>query len=398
MTWQAKQGPAKFRGVPFYVDATEQSGGRQTVVHEFPFAKGAPFTEDLGLKPRPFSVEGYVLGDDYESKRDALLTALEAEGSGELVHPYFGTRRVAVVNYRLRQSRGAGGLAEFTIEFQETTAEPEQPTTTPDSGQAVSVASAAAKTSASTQFSAAYSAFGGARASVLGALAAATAAVDSVLDAQDLEAQALADLKRQVSNLTTNAAALAVAPAGLLDAQVALFESLSSALVASAVDPVSALLKIYGFNPGVAPPTTTPNRVLERSSFDALTQLTQRLALIQASEVAVTLRFVSYDDAKRTRVAITDLIDSHVENVTDDTYPDLMALRQALVRALPDDTLDLPRQQTHTPKTGLCSLVLAHTLYGNLDREADLCARNKLRHPAFVTTGAALEVLSDADA
>lgn len=395
MSWREKQGAARFRGVPFFVDSAEQAGGRQTVVHEFPFAKGAPFTEDLGLKPRPFSVEGYVLGDDYEAARDSLLTALETEGSGELVHPYLGTRRVAVVNYRLRQGRDAGGLAQFTIEFQETAAEPEQPTTVPDSGAVVSSATSTARTSVSTRFLSAYNAFGGARSSVLGALNAANNAIGAVADARQLEAQTRAEILRQVSSVSSNAAALLVSPADLLASQVEIFESLAAGLAASALDPVGALLRLFGFDPGAQPSAPTASGILERASFDALTQLVQRLALVEASAVAVGLTFDSYDAAKRTRAAITDLIDQHVESITDDTYPDLMTLRQALVRALPDDAQELPRQLEHTPTTGVCSLVLAHNLYGNLDREADVCARNKLRHPGFVQPGVALEVLSD---
>lgn len=398
MTWRAKQGAARFRGVPFFVDSAEQAGGRQTVVHEFPFAKGAPFTEDLGLKPRPFSVEGYVLGDDYESKRDNLLTALETEGSGELVHPYLGTRRVAVVTYRLRQGRDAGGLAQFTIEFQETTAEPEQPTASVDGAQAVTASAAAAKTSLGAQFLKGFSAVGGARASVLGALSAANGAVTRVLDAYQIAPQALADLRRQVSSLSTNVASLVTTPPTLLAAQVTLFESLATALVVSARDPVGALLGLFGFNPGAVPATSTAVGALERASFDALTRVVQRLALVQASIVAVGLTFDSYDAAKRVRKSITDLIDQHADAVTDDTYPELQALRQALVNALPDAALDLPRQQVYTPRVGVCSLVLAHNLYGNLDREADLCTRNKLRHPGFIAAGTALEVLSDVSA
>lgn len=398
MTWRPKQGAARFRGVPFFVDSAEQAGGRQTVVHEFPFAKGAPFTEDLGLKPRPFSVEGYVLGDDYEVSRDNLLTALEAEGSGELVHPYLGTRRVAVVNYRVRQGRDAGGLAQFTIEFQETTAEPEQPTTVPDSGAAVSASAASAKVSLSSQFTSAYSAFGAARSSVLGALTAANNAIRAVVDVQQLESQTRAEILRTLDEVSSGAAALVVSPADLLATQIEIFEAVAAGLAASALDPVNALLRLYHFDPGTPPPAVTASGILERASFDALTLLVQRLALVQASAVAVGLTFDSYDAAKRTRIAITDLIDVHVESVTDDTYPEMMTLRQALVRALPDDTQDLPRQLEHVPAVGTCSLVLAHNLYGNLDRESDVCARNKLRHPGFVQPGVALEVLSDASA
>ena len=44
----------------------------------------------------------------------------------------------------------------------------------------------------------------------------------------------------------------------------------------------------------------------------------------------------------------------------------------------------------------LPALVITHTLYGNVDKEQDVIARNRIQHPGFTPGGEVLEVLVDA--
>jgi prophage DNA circulation protein len=132
---------------------------------------------------------------------------------------------------------------------------------------------------------------------------------------------------------------------------------------------------------------------VEQANFDAVHRLVQRLVIVNASEAVVAQMFTSFDQAVAARTAVTDLIDLHVEEASDDTYPALVALHAALVAAVPGDSATLPKLQPYTPVTTVPSLVLAHQLYGHLDREADLVTRNRVRHPGFVTGGVGLEVL-----
>ncbi len=48
---------------------------------------------------------------------------------------------------------------------------------------------------------------------------------------------------------------------------------------------------------------------------------------------------------------------------------------------------------SHTPAFTLPSLVLAQELYGSVDQEADIIARNSISNPLLVIGGTALEVL-----
>ncbi len=400
--WRQKQGAARFRGVPFYIESSERSGGRQTVAHEIPFSEDASFTEDIGLKGRGFTVDGYVVGTEYEAARDALLKALETEGPGELVHPYFGTRRVAVVTFRVGQKRDAGGMATFSIDFRESSTKPANPTTTIDAGAVLTTKVAATRTAASTQYVAVHSKETRGPDSGLNIPRSELTALQSSIDLMStiLDSTAINPHLRAAFD-----ALLESAPSEVFDLQseyvVAImsraFESFATAVnsVTGPIDRSALFLKLYAFNPGPPPPATTPNRVIERANFDGAVNLVRRFAITHAAESTQTQTFISYDDAIRAREAVTDVIDEHVEAVTDETFAAFVDLRGAVVEAVPGADTDLPRIQSYTPPAVLPSLVLAHRLYGNLDREEDLILRNGLRHPGFVPAEQELEILSD---
>jgi prophage DNA circulation protein len=110
--------------------------------------------------------------------------------------------------------------------------------------------------------------------------------------------------------------------------------------------------------------------------------------------VVVEQEFDSYDEAVAARDEITDLLDEQADEAADDTYPALMQLRADLVKAVPGEGADLPRLLAYTPPATVPSLVLAHRLYGDVTKELEVVARNKVRHPGFVTGGRELEVVS----
>lgn len=383
MSWRQRVQKASFRGVPFFVESDDFSGGRKGPVHEFP-GRDVPFREDLGRKARTFSVEGHVIGEDYFNQRDALIDALEAPGPATLVHPYYGRKYVAVTDFKFRTSSSEGGVVRFSIEFAETAPKASQPTAVTDTAAAVQTTATAARSAARTEFLASYvpSAL---ITNVASALSGATAVLSSAIAKVDMTVQALAVARHRIENLTSAAGTLLQSPGVLFDAFSEVIHSITD---------TAALLNIYGFNPGVRPPSTTPEREQEQANFDALHRMVQRQAVIAAAEVAPSQAYDSYNSAALTRDAITALIDELAETVVDDAYPTFMQLRADLVSAVPGPVSDLAEIVTHTPLMSLPSLVLAHQLYGNLDLEADLVARNRIQHPAFVRGGRALEVLS----
>lgn len=390
---------ATFRGVAFFVDAAEFTTGRRNATHKFPFREGAPYIEDTGIDGRTFPVEAFVVGDDYIDQRDDLLSALEKAGPGELVHPHYGARRVSVVGpVHVREGGQELGIARIQIMFAETVADPPQPTTTVAGTAAVAQSVTAAKSSASSAFQAAFSTAGKIYDGVVSVLKGATNALNSVTGAVGFLTQDAASFGRQVSDFANGSLALASTPGDLVTQATGMFDQLKTFVLnaENVTDPLGVLLGIYGFNQGtpITPPSPTVDRAIDASNSTAVATFLQRAVLLEAASMLPSLSFLSYEDAVASRARVVDLIDEQAETITDETFPEFMQLRADLVRAVPGDSSDLPHLLAYTPRATVPSIVLSHRLYGDVDGEADILARNKIRHPGFIMGAVELEVLS----
>ncbi|HCA7080800.1 TPA: DNA circularization N-terminal domain-containing protein [Citrobacter sedlakii] len=117
--WSSRLRAASFRGVPFSVEDDEGSFGRRVQVHEYP-NRDKPFTEDLGRATRRFSVNAYLIGDDYADQRDKLLIAIETSGPGTLVHPFYGEMQGSIDGVaRVIHSNTEGRMCRVTFQFVE---------------------------------------------------------------------------------------------------------------------------------------------------------------------------------------------------------------------------------------------------------------------------------------
>ena len=119
MAWRDNLVQASFRGVEFQVDETEAPiAGRRLAVHEYP-GRDEPFVEDLGRRTKRWTIEAFVIGDDYADARDRLIEACDTMGPGELVHPYLGALQVACESCELTERTREGRMARFALAFVE---------------------------------------------------------------------------------------------------------------------------------------------------------------------------------------------------------------------------------------------------------------------------------------
>lgn len=95
MAWEYTLLDASFRGVPFDCLETEDSASRAVASHEYPYLDGAD-VEDLGRKARTVKITAFFHGDSYESRLQTLLAVLDQGGTGELIHPVFGSIKDAL--------------------------------------------------------------------------------------------------------------------------------------------------------------------------------------------------------------------------------------------------------------------------------------------------------------
>ncbi|ELY2553005.1 DNA circularization N-terminal domain-containing protein [Cronobacter sakazakii] len=117
MSWKDNLQDASLRGVPFKVEEDEATFGRRVQVHEYP-NRDKPWAEDLGRATRRFSVQAYLIGDDYFEQRNKLIEAIEKPGSCTLVHPYYGEMTVTVDDaVRVSHSVSEGRMCRVSFSF-----------------------------------------------------------------------------------------------------------------------------------------------------------------------------------------------------------------------------------------------------------------------------------------
>ncbi|MFZ4216687.1 DNA circularization protein [Enterobacter ludwigii] len=90
MSWKDDLLPASFRGIEFdCLDASDMLA-RDVAQYRYPYRDGAD-VEDLGGKPDNIRMTAIFFGEDYETRMQAFIRAVNTPGYGELIHPVFGS-------------------------------------------------------------------------------------------------------------------------------------------------------------------------------------------------------------------------------------------------------------------------------------------------------------------
>lgn len=116
---------ASYEGIRFDVDSATLSFGRRTVTHEFP-QRDAPYVEDLGKATRQFSIQGFIVGDDFIDRSKRLIDKIESQvgtdrraNHGKLVHPWLGSLEVTPIDNPSITYDKAKRICTFTLTFLE---------------------------------------------------------------------------------------------------------------------------------------------------------------------------------------------------------------------------------------------------------------------------------------
>ena len=377
-TWRDNLRPASWRGVPFEVESEGAKFGRRGVDHEYP-QRDLPYREDLGRLARKFQVVGFVLGDDWQSKRDALIAAVEAKGPGELVHPTYGKITASLDEVDVETSSDAGRLVKFTFAFKES-GDLQFPTVEASS-------SAAVEDSADTLNAANLAAFT-ARFSTAGA-------PDFILsDAVAAVAETVRRLRRGLA--AAGAGALAE-PARLasaindLEAQSAALVALPSQLAARMVAILSpllglAMLEFLSRDAGqvAAGVAITPTEQAGLDNAAALRELEIRSCLASGAKAVAAATFSSYDEAIAARDTFADRLAAEAEAADDASFAALSAVRVALVEDVELRAAELVRLRVLELERATSTIEIAQVLYLDGARESEIEARNLPPHPGFV--------------
>jgi len=388
-SWRDSLRPGSFRGVPFVTESHDHTLGRRVVTHEYPL-RDMPYTEDMGRKARKFTLEIYVIGRDYMAARDRLREALEKGGPGELVHPYLGTQTVQVDGeVHLRETTREGGMARFSVPFVEAGLEI-APDTKKDTVWGVGKASDAVNDAAKEDFADKFRITGPAR-----LLSGAKAGIDKVLGGvKEAVGAPLAELKSSQDIL----ASLFGMPSGLagwLTDELSILGSLAPAQSTSVASGLASQT-LPTASTGYSATNPTAVQAQNQVNLAAVDSLAQQVAIAEAARSSSQAAYTSADEALAVRETLCDAMDTVAARSSDRVYVCLADLRAALVLDLGTRAAQLPRLASYPLASTTPALVVAHRIHGDATREADIVARNHVRHPGAVPGGTTLEVLSDA--
>ncbi|KAA6405792.1 DNA circularization N-terminal domain-containing protein [Candidatus Tokpelaia sp.] len=405
--------PASFRGIGFYAPDVSSEVGRRIAAHYFPGLDIAAY-DDHGKSPEKITIEGMYVGDDYIAHGKALKSAFEQNGTGTLMHPWWGAIRAviveqATVSYSAAELRvvrfsatfekaednilgklfGALGLGTVPklLSSALTLAKQAQFAISLVSGNTLSRLLSDAVSRTAGTFAGAIGGLAGAPGTILSGFLPKVLPTSAPAFGQMIEGVANNLIKATVNTAISAVApaAGAVVPAPLLSADAALGAALA---VADSLTTASAQA------------VSTVDRALLAAGSGTM--------LAAAGQLATDIAPVSRKAALATRKQIADSLNAYSDTLQSLFETPLADAASRLYRAAgavkPAAINDINETIGRLPATVLLELdrgadawLIANMLYGDKPQEledtyADLISRNSLRHPAAIPAGK-IEVL-----
>jgi prophage DNA circulation protein len=392
------------RGVPFHLKSHDRSGGRRGPDHEFA-ARDLPDAEDTGAAVETFTIAGFVTATSvaaFEATRAALIEALRAPGAAWYRGPH-GAMRVMVRSWTTAENEDQLGRCDFTMTLAEA-GDARFPEAGADGAALMRSAADRLSLAAAEAFNARF------RVSSLPQTVAETAAArftswgDAALDSAlglprlgiaagaaaireartalglDLVARLYEDAAAPVMEFTDAlaSAAYAVDRAGRSSGA----PLRAAALFGGLVDRASDVAETIG---GVAASVVAVNEAAQDLFVRRLSLAHEARALAAGGfETAGEVRsartaFVARADRVRLAAASTGLFD-------DAAFSAVTTLSQRVSADLATRAGGLPNAVT-IESGGAPSILLAHRLYGDATREAEILKRNpSMVRPLFASS------------
>lgn len=397
MAWDGFLLPASFRGIPFFVDDHEKTGGRNAISHEPP-DRDSSFAEDMGKRSDGYRIRGHILGDAYFFIRDALITAMEDRENGILIHPYLGLIDVQPTGYTLSEDTQEGRICRFELNFVEA-GNPNAFFAALDlvTGFVTSVVSAVLQVQNAFAVAATFSGLPGYV--IDSAVALGEEFIDTVnkaLATIQANGEALAGLQKDIDDFDP---ALVVSDPVQFASDVDNICKGMSPVVSTENEDTSTInfesdqaeqVSVYdpllAFGEIIEGPFLTSTQEAEANNLNAIVNLVNQTALIYASEAAANQTYFSEQAAVAQLAQLNDLLDTqlNVADIDDNLFQALLDQKAANVTMIPD-----PRKESGTTEDleileTTPSLVLVYDEYGDTAREVDVLDRNRIENPAFI--------------
>lgn len=395
--------PASFRGVPFHIEDQERLGGRRVAIHEFPL-RDRLRTEDLGRARREFLVTAYVIGPDYRSARDALLSACEdLAAPGTLVLPTGYEMVVRCTTVRVVER--VRNVATLLIAFVEAGSEEGGLKSQTDMLSQIRRLVGRVLRLARAGFALAYATrnLGDfiTRAATSGLLSLSRDLANAWLGLPGLDLAgtartigllASANPENPAEAVTAPAQALAAAAQAMPQVQTtpaeAEAETSRAAPAPSRREVVVALLAVALAPPLVPGPTLGVIAARVEANRQALDALSRDVAALMGAELLAGMVFASLEEARRLRDSILEALDARADvraAVGDDQgFRAWRELAAVTARDMTERARRAPVLADYALPDVMPSLTLSQRLYRSGTRADDLVALNDAPHPAFM--------------
>lgn len=386
MNWRKRLQPGSFRGIAFHTEQASGSGGRRVAVHEYPLQEEHD-TEDMGRSAGSQRLTIYLIGSDYDLKRDALINALETADPGTLIHPYLGTLRIQIKTYEWTISTRQGGYVQFNIEYVQA-GKKKYPASGSANTQRLKTASDNASIAAQRSFSDRFS-IAGKPAFIQDAASNQFANAFDVLGPTNNLSDPINDLSTDLNHLLAQPAKLAYQVTTLIDAVTGALPNMDATMVG-----YQQMLAAFTVSEPVL--LSTPSRRHQAQNQTATKQLLNSSVTIAAARNIANsnVPFSTYKQAITTRDTLLEQLDKLIENGGNEEYSAIVTLQSALMRRVDEVAPGLKQVKQIQLQQQIPALALAHQLYGDANRADELIRRNQINHPSFVPAGTDLEVLS----
>ena len=343
---------ASFKGATFLIDGTSTTGGRKTVTHEYPNSDRR-FVEDLGELREIYTVTGIIHGATYFADRDNLIAQLKSSGSGELIHPFYGSVTVVAKPYSLSENLTNLGIATFRMTFERSN-ESVFPKATANNSSLINQKTSSVFDSMKGDLIGIFNVTPRATNNFIDATATMTRIsqamginADTILKVTGNTSEFSSLLEIFTDNINTNAFDSVNLSGDLFN----LFDSFN-VLGNTAKDQLDILAGLFNFGDNQELPVATTVRRVERIANRKILDSTMQInSLAQAYNITTSLNFETAEDVQNVKNVLDTQFDKVVNNTNAD-YDAIQALKDLRVEVskfLEKETVNAFRESTlHT--------------------------------------------------
>lgn len=381
--------PASFRGVSFYVSDSSMNSGRKQVTHEFPNSDRR-YVEDLGRYQNVYKMTAIINGTDFDylRKRNALIDALEKNGSGLLVHPFYGTISVIPKQYTVREAIRDLGNAVFDLTFEKGI---EGLTPIAEVNNLSNIGLLADKSLAETaayigEFFSLYGNYANNFADAQNMIGSISNAFDSNTSRVTQDPGIINNFNRLLTSYGNSKNQLLNNPEDLGTQTMNLYKQ-TDLLITDPKVKSKVYKQFYNFNDNQnkVPPTTYA-RIQRQNNRDVLNSSIKTGALVQSYRNAALSDYDNINKLNATQSSLEEQYNTVINDpVLSDTVKNTLTdLRNVSRKFFTNEKLNTSR--VSSIKTNITPLTaLAYRYYGNLDNVEKLAGLNSIKDTGFVS-------------